>query len=95
MKSTVVNIRMQPEVKAKAEKLFSSFGITISDAVNLFISQSLYEQAIPFAIHHRVPTAETQAAFDETEAMIRGDIPKPPQQSTKDFFAEMRANGEI
>ena len=37
-----------------------------------------------------VPRPETQAAFDETEAMIRGEIPKPPYQSTKDFFAEMR-----
>jgi len=95
MKSAFVNVRMNPETKTQAEELFSSFGITLSDAFNLFVSQSLYERAIPFAIQRKIPNAETLAAFEETEAMIRGEIPKPPKMTTKEFFAEMRANGEI
>ena len=36
-KTAMINIRIEPEIKADIEKLFSSFGITVSDAVNIFI----------------------------------------------------------
>lgn len=94
-KSATVNVRMTPEVKKQAEDLFSSFGITLSDAFNLFVHQAIIEQRIPFQITRRIPNAEFQAAIDETEAMIQGNIPQVRSAPAKDFFAEMRANGEI
>jgi DNA-damage-inducible protein J len=94
-KTATVNVRMSPEVKKQAEELFSSFGISLSNALNLFVHQSIIEQRIPFQISRRVPNADFQASIDEMEAMIQGKIPKPPVQSTGDFFAEMRGRGEI
>ena len=47
-KNANINIRIEPEIKSAAENLFSSFGITISDAVNIFIRKSLMEGGIPF-----------------------------------------------
>ena len=32
-----LNIRIDPATKEDAEKLFSTFGITITDAVNMFL----------------------------------------------------------
>ena len=44
-KTANINIRIEPETKATAEKLFSSFGITITDAINIFLFiVSLYQQ---------------------------------------------------
>ena len=34
-KTANLNIRMDPEIKAEAEALFSTFGMTVSDAVNI------------------------------------------------------------
>jgi DNA-damage-inducible protein J len=45
-----VNIRMDSEVKEKADALFASFGFNLTTAVNAFVRQSLREQAIPFQI---------------------------------------------
>ena len=35
-KTANITIRIEPETKKSAEELFSSFGITITDAVNAF-----------------------------------------------------------
>ncbi|MEL7563342.1 MAG: type II toxin-antitoxin system RelB/DinJ family antitoxin [Dehalobacterium sp.] len=40
-KTAVINIRTEEETKKKIENLFSQFGITVSDAVNIFFHQSL------------------------------------------------------
>lgn len=35
-KTANINVRIDPETKAGAEKLFASFGITVTDAINIF-----------------------------------------------------------
>ena len=49
-KSTTFTFRLNPEVKDKSAELFESMGITLSDAINLFLHQSLREGGIPFEI---------------------------------------------
>ena len=43
-----INIRTEPDIKAAAEALYSGFGITLSDAVNIFLHQSLIVGGLPF-----------------------------------------------
>ena len=47
-KTANLNIRIDPETKAGAEQLFARFGITITDAVNIFLHQAVMEGGIPF-----------------------------------------------
>ena len=49
-KSTTFTFRLNPEVKDQSAELFESMGITLSDAINLFLHQSLREGGIPFEI---------------------------------------------
>ena len=49
-KSSLITIRIEPEVKSEAEKLYSSFGLNLSDAVNMFIHQSLLVKGLPFEL---------------------------------------------
>ena len=49
-KTASLNIRIDPETKRSAEKLFGSFGITITDAVNMFLHQSLMLGGLPFEV---------------------------------------------
>ena len=49
-KNTVFQLRMNKDVKDAAEELFSRCGLTLSDALNLFIQQSLNHEGIPFEI---------------------------------------------
>lgn len=88
-KTANINIRIEPNVKAQAERLFSSFGITISDAVNIFIRKSLMQGGIPFPVTQPRFNSETEAAIQETLAIERGDIPAKRYRDTDELFAEI------
>ena len=49
-KSTTFQMRINPEVKRQVESVFSTYGLTLTDAVNIFIQQSLNEQGLPFLL---------------------------------------------
>ena len=49
-KTSLITIRIEPEVKSEAERLYSSFGLNLSDAVNMFIHQSLLVGGLPFEL---------------------------------------------
>jgi DNA-damage-inducible protein J len=69
MASSVVHIRVDEEVKAKAAETLASMGLTVSDAVRILLTRIAAEKAIPFEI--RVPNRATLAAM---EAGDRGEV---------------------
>ncbi len=44
------NISIDSELKKQAVNLFKDFGLDLSTAISLFLSQSVREQCIPFEI---------------------------------------------
>ena len=69
-RSAVLNLRIEPEIKADAEELFGSFGLTVTDAVNVFLRQSLMRGGFPFEVVRHKPNAVTQAAIAEAERVL-------------------------
>ena len=65
MADCVIRSRIDPNVKAKAAKLFEHMGLTLSEAIRLFLYQSVAEKRIPFSIN--IPNATTRAAMLEVE----------------------------
>ena len=59
-KTASLNIRIDPETKAGAEKLYAQFGITITDAVNMFLRQSLIDGGMPFQPNVKKSTLDEQ-----------------------------------
>ena len=70
-KTTTLNIRISPELKRAAESLYESFGITITDAVNMFLSKSLMDNGLPFKLVQPRYNAETEAAIAEGRQLVR------------------------
>jgi len=93
-KTASLHIRIDPMVKQQAEELFSGFGITITDAVNLFLHQSLLEYRLPFQPHQPRYNAETEAAIQETRDIIAGKIQTKSYNSYDEFEAEIMAEIE-
>lgn len=67
MATTNISIRMDSDLKAQAEELFSELGMNLSTAFNIFVRQSLREGGIPFEIRMEQPNKETMAAMLEAE----------------------------
>lgn len=67
-KTATMNVRIDPEVKADAEKIFAHYGITLTQAINIFLQQSRNIGGLPFDLR---PNAETIAALEEGERIAR------------------------
>lgn len=79
-KTATINARIDPAVKAEAERVFSAIGISASDAIGLFYRQVVFKNGLPFDV--RIPNADTLAALQEIESG-KG---KTMTGSTKDIF---------
>ncbi len=88
-KTANLNIRIDPETKAGAEQLFARFGITITDAVNIFLHQAVMEGGIPFEMKLPRYTPETEQAFREARAIMTGQLPAKGYLSAGALFAEL------
>jgi DNA-damage-inducible protein J len=66
MKTAYVNARIDPKLKAKAEDVFHTLGISASTAIAMFYRQVTLRRGIPFDLC--VPNEETLAALAEAEA---------------------------
>jgi len=64
-KTSIINIRTEAETKKQIENLFSNFGISVSDAVNIFFHQSLMLGGLPFQMQLPKPNAETIDAIND------------------------------
>jgi DNA-damage-inducible protein J len=87
-KTTNINIRTEPEVKQRIELLFSRFGITVSDAVNIFFHQSLMQGGLPFAVQIPEYNAETLAAIDDVD---NNRNMSPAYDSMEDLMSALNA----
>ena len=47
-KTASFQMRINPEVKQKVEQLYAGYGLTMTDAVNMFLQQSLKTGGLPF-----------------------------------------------
>lgn len=61
MTECIVRSRIDPHIKEEAIHVFEHMGLTLSEAIRLFLYQSVAEQRIPFAIN--IPNAKTRAAL--------------------------------
>lgn len=88
MANSTISIRVNDTLKEQAQSLFKEWGMDMSTAVNIFLSQTVREQRIPFFIGGEVPNAETVAAIEEIDEMIESG--KPPRFNTADeMFKEL------
>jgi len=65
-----VTIRLDREVKERAESLFNDLGMNLSTAFNIFARQSLRQGKIPFEIYDPFYSEENQAELSRRIADV-------------------------
>ena len=86
-------VRINPTTKKEAEELFGQFGITVSDAVNIFLNKAIIEGGLPFEVKQRRYNAETEAAMEESRQIIE-DIKagkRKPYDNVEDMLRDLKA----
>jgi DNA-damage-inducible protein J len=64
-RNTVVRARVNSDVKHKVESVLNRLGLTMSEAISLYLSQIQLEGGIPFAV--KIPNQVTLKTFAETD----------------------------
>lgn len=82
--SSMVHIRIDNSIKAQATEALTAIGLSISDAVRVFLVRIAAEKQIPFAL--KVPNLETAAAMRRTRTGMT-----TPYQDADALFAELDA----
>ncbi|MCL2370842.1 MAG: type II toxin-antitoxin system RelB/DinJ family antitoxin [Firmicutes bacterium] len=59
--------RVEPELKAKAEVILAQLGMSSSDAVNIFLSQVVLKEGLPFDVKLPRPTKDEAIEWLMTE----------------------------
>ena len=89
LKAANFNMRMEAQKKEDAEALYQTLGMTLPQAVNMFISQSLLVGGLPFEAKLPRYNSETIAAIRETKDIASGKIKAKTYHSTEELFKEL------
>ena len=82
MAMTNINIRADSEIKSKAQKIFSSLGLDMSTAINLFLHQTIRQNDLPFILSTGVKS--NKASRNAMFGYLRGEY-----KTSSDFDAPL------
>ena len=80
-KTSSFQMRINPEIKKRAEELYAGYGLTLTDAVNIFIQQSLNAKGLPFLMS------------PENETYLKGRAMERLMQETEKGFKSAEERG--
>lgn len=67
--TTMVHVRIEEQLKAQADEALAAMGLSISDAVRVFLTRVAADKEIPFSL--KVPNATTRKAMAEADEIVR------------------------
>lgn len=97
-KTATLNLRVNPTVKEKAEKVLSQLGIPMSTAIDIYLNQISLTGGIPFSVSlPKAPGpiyADAMTAEEIHEKLEKGykDIEAGRVQNAAEAFAKFREN---
>jgi len=66
--TSMLHIRVDDDIKEQATQALTSMGLSVSDAVRLFLRRVVIDQAFPLEL--KVPNAQTRVAMQESRAIM-------------------------
>ena len=63
--TTLIQVRIDEDIKRKADALFADLGFDTPTAIRIFLNQSIRREGMPFEVAKPQPNAETLSAMLE------------------------------
>ena len=73
-KTEIITLQIDSNLKEKAEALFSSLGLTLEEAITLFLEASVQHGGIPFPLEQTRYNQETELALEEARDILSGKL---------------------
>jgi DNA-damage-inducible protein J len=68
MNNVTVQSRVSPTLKKQADAMFADMGMSIADAIRIFLYQAVNDGGLPFQPHGKSPNTKTLQTFADTDA---------------------------
>ena len=88
-KTAIMYIRIDPDVKSDVEAIYSRYGMSITDAINVFLYTSRNIGGLPFDLRPSIPNAETLEAMREGNEIIKSG--KTRFNTAEDMLRELKS----
>ena len=89
--TSMVHIRLEESLKNEATEALAAMGLSMSDAVRVFLKRVIADQQLPFDL--RVPNAQTRAAMLESRALMANRSEKMARFANADeLIADLEKN---
>ena len=69
-KTATFQFRINPKVRKRAEAIYAGCGLTLTDAINIFIQQSINVDGLPFVVTRKSRAAKHEQAVNRLMAEI-------------------------
>ncbi len=67
--TSMVHVRVDDQIKAQAKETLAAMGLSVSDAVRVFLMRVVADKQMPFAL--KAPNEATRAAMVEADEIAR------------------------
>lgn len=67
MATSVVQIRMDPELRDSASETFEALGLDLPTAIRIFLKKSVAVHGLPFDVRAEIPNEQTLQAMENVE----------------------------
>lgn len=89
-KTGTFQMRINPTVKQRAEQVFAGCGMTMTDAINVFLQQSINAGGLPFVVTNDTRAALREQAIERLLSEVRAGRDSVKTESDWVSEAEMR-----
>jgi DNA-damage-inducible protein J len=86
----MLHVRVDDDIKAQAGEALAAMGLSVSDAVRILLKRVVNDQAFPLEL--KVPNALTQAAMEESRAIMKARSAR--FQSVDALFDDLEKTGQ-
>lgn len=86
-KSEILTLQIDSTLKEQAEALFSSLGLTLEEAITLFLEAFVQQGGIPFPVDQTRYNQQTELALEEARDILSGKI-QHSSTSVDDLFKD-------
>lgn len=87
-KTAELKVRLEPQLKRKAMAVYKNWGLNLSDAVTVFLSQSVIEGGLPFRMGKEKTDRPNAATLRAMEDARLGRNLSGPFNSAEELIAD-------
>lgn len=87
-KTANINLRIDPKIKDQAEIIYDELGLTLADAINIFLKKSISEGGLPFDLKKTSADIEREMVAREARLVMYGSLASQNSDSLKNMLED-------